>query len=350
MADTRTCVLVAGYPDIETATKDFDALVAAVKAKKVKIEGAILVTHDEDGKVVVQQTGDHLGPQGHGLGRRRRRARRPGRAAAARRRRRRRRGRRRRRQVRRSTRSRRGLAGQVGENAQAGHGRDHRDVRRRGPPRRRAGAAGRAGRSRSSQMRRERASTALKDALAEAMGKFNPDRTVLPIPDRAFGGVAGPHDGRRPSPTGRSSPARRRPRARPNVLLVLIDDAGFGGPDTFGGGIRTPNLTRVQQMGLTYNRFHVTAVCSPTRAALLTGRNHHRVGMGGIAEFPGPFPGYTGTRPRSCTALPRILQGERLRHRRLRQVAHDARPRDGRRRPVRPLAARRGASTTGGAS
>ena len=61
-------------------------------------------------------------------------------------------------------------------------------------------------------------------------------------------------------------------------------------------------------MGLTYNRFHVTAVCSPTRAALLTGRNHHRVGMGGIAEFPGPFPGYTGTRPRSCTALPRILR------------------------------------------
>ena len=92
------------------------------------------------------------------------------------------------------------------------------------------------------------------------------------------------------------------------MLIVLIDDAGFGGPDTFGGGIRTPNLTRVQQQGITYNRFHVTAVCSPTRAALLTGRNHHRVGMGGIAEFPGPFPGYTGIRPQSCTALPRILR------------------------------------------
>ena len=92
------------------------------------------------------------------------------------------------------------------------------------------------------------------------------------------------------------------------MLIVLIDDAGFGGPDTFGGAIRTPNLTRVQQQGVTYNRFHVTAVCSPTRAALMTGRNHHRVGMGGIAEFPGPFPGYTGVRPRSCTALPRILR------------------------------------------
>ena len=61
-------------------------------------------------------------------------------------------------------------------------------------------------------------------------------------------------------------------------------------------------------MGLTYNRFHVTAVCSPTRAALLTGRNHHRVGFGSVAEFPGPFPGYTAARPRSCTAFPRILQ------------------------------------------
>ena len=107
--------------------------------------------------------------------------------------------------------------------------------------------------------------------------------------------------------TGRSSPATKAPDDAPNVLIVLIDDAGFGGPDTFGGGIRTPNLTRVQQQGITYNSFHVTAVCSPTRAALLTGRNHHRVGMGGIAEFPGPFPGYTGVRPRACTALPRIL-------------------------------------------
>jgi arylsulfatase A-like enzyme len=87
------------------------------------------------------------------------------------------------------------------------------------------------------------------------------------------------------------------------VLVVLIDDAGFGNPDTFGGPIATPNLTRVQQMGLTYNRFHVTAVCSPTRAALLTGRNHHRVGFGSIAEYPGPFPGYTAARPRSAASM-----------------------------------------------
>ena len=134
------------------------------------------------------------------------------------------------------------------------------------------------------------------------------------------------------------------------MLIVLIDDAGFGGPDTFGGGIRTPNLTRVQQMGLTYNRFHVTAVCSPTRAALLTGRNHHRVGMGGIAEFPGPFPGYTGTRPRSCTALPRILKENGYITGGFGKWHMTPGPRDGRRRPVRPLADRAGASTTGGAS
>jgi arylsulfatase len=147
----------------------------------------------------------------------------------------------------------------------------------------------------------------LKSALAEAGGKFNPDRTVLPIPDRQFGGTIGRTMAQSVADWS-FIPGPQPPENAPNVLIVLIDDAGFGGPDTFGGGINTPTLTRVQQMGLTYNRFHVTAVCSPTRAALMTGRNHHRVGMGSVAEFPGPFPGYTGTRPRSCTALPRILK------------------------------------------
>jgi arylsulfatase len=99
----------------------------------------------------------------------------------------------------------------------------------------------------------------------------------------------------------------KAPEDAPNVLVVLIDDAGFGQPDTFGGPIPTPNFSRVGEQGLRYNRFHVTALCSPTRAALLTGRNHHRVGMGSIAEFPGPYPGYTGTVPRSCASIPRIL-------------------------------------------
>ena len=69
------------------------------------------------------------------------------------------------------------------------------------------------------------------------------------------------------------------PEGAPNVLLVLIDDAGFGNPSTFGGPIDTPNYTRMAEKGLRYNRFHVTALCSPTRAALLTGRNNHGLGL-----------------------------------------------------------------------
>jgi arylsulfatase A-like enzyme len=98
------------------------------------------------------------------------------------------------------------------------------------------------------------------------------------------------------------------PEGAPNVLLVLIDDAGFGNPSTFGGPIQTPNYTRLAENGLRYNRFHVTALCSPTRAALLTGRNHHRVGFGMVGEFSGPFPGYNATIPRDCVPFPRILQ------------------------------------------
>jgi arylsulfatase A-like enzyme/uncharacterized membrane protein len=147
----------------------------------------------------------------------------------------------------------------------------------------------------------------LKSALAEAAGKFSPDRTVLPIPDRNFGGTAGRTIDQSVADWSMLA-GPQPPEDAPNVLIVLIDDAGFGNPDTFGGPISTPNLTRVQRNGLTYNRFHVTAVCSPTRAALLTGRNHHRVGFGSIAEYPGPFPGYTAVRPKSCTALPRILR------------------------------------------
>jgi arylsulfatase len=128
----------------------------------------------------------------------------------------------------------------------------------------------------------------LKAALAEAAGKFSPDRTVLPIPDRNFGGTRGRTIDRSVS-DWTMIPGPQPPDGAPNVLIVLIDDAGFGNPDTFGGPISTPNMTRVQQMGITYNRFHVTAVCSPTRAALLTGRNHHRVGFGSTVALLGLF-------------------------------------------------------------
>jgi arylsulfatase A-like enzyme len=89
---------------------------------------------------------------------------------------------------------------------------------------------------------------------------------------------------------------------------VLIDDAGFGNPSTFGGPIQTPNYTRMAEGGVRYNRFHVTAICSPTRAAMLTGRNSHAVGFGSVGEFAGGYPGYSATLPRDCAPLPRILR------------------------------------------
>ena len=98
------------------------------------------------------------------------------------------------------------------------------------------------------------------------------------------------------------------PAGAPNVLLVLLDDAGFGNPSTFGGPIDTPNYTRLAEGGLRYNRFHVTAICSPTRAALLTGRNSHAVGFGSIGELSGGYPGYSAMLPRDCAPLPRILR------------------------------------------
>src|SRR5262249_36746070 len=101
----------------------------------------------------------------------------------------------------------------------------------------------------------------------------------------------------------------KAPQGAPNVLLVLIDDAGFGNPSTFGGPCQTPTLTRLANQGLRYNRFHVTALCSPTRAALLSGRNHHAIGFGSIAEFAGGWPGYNATWPKSAASIVQILQG-----------------------------------------
>jgi arylsulfatase len=134
-----------------------------------------------------------------------------------------------------------------------------------------------------------------------------PDRSILPIRREAFAGVANRTlDGSQPDWNLIGHPTA--PDGAPNVLLVLIDDAGFGNPSTFGGPIQTPNYTRIAEEGLRYNRFHVTALCSPTRAALLTGRNNHAVGFGSVGEFAGGFPGYSASLPRDCAPLPRILR------------------------------------------
>jgi len=297
-------VIMAGYPTVEAAHKDFDGLVALIKDKKVRSEGVILVEHDDDGQVKVAETGDHLGRKGLGWG---------GGvglvvglfappllasvavgAAAG------------------------GVIGKftkhkVDSGMEAGLGDKLRpgtaaivamidDDDRLAAERALAGTP-----AKSVVAMDKKGVRGLKDALAEAALKFVPDRTVLPIPDKPFGGTAGR--------TLRDSvadwamiPGPKAPEGGPNVLVVLIDDAGFGAIDTFGGPVSTPAFTRVQQMGVTYDKFHVTAVCSPTRAALLTGRNQHRVGFGSIAEYPGPFPGYTAAKPRSCAGFPRILK------------------------------------------
>ena len=304
MTSQLTNVLVAAYQSVDVASTEFDGLIAQVKAKQVRVDAVILVAHDEAGNVTVQKTGDSVGRTGAkwggGVGFLVGLAAPPllaatvvgaaggailGKVA--------------------DHKVEQGLHDKLGEAMKPGTAAiiamfeaDQRLAVEQALP----------GSPAKSVVETDKKGTkALTDSLAEAMGKFVQDRSALPIPNRTFGGVAGR--------TLKDSvadwlmiPGPKAPESAPNVLLVLIDDAGYGSPETFGGPVRTPALTRVQQMGLAYNRFHVTAVCSPTRAALLTGRNQHRVGFGSIAEYPGPFPGYTASKPRSCTAVPRILK------------------------------------------
>jgi len=98
------------------------------------------------------------------------------------------------------------------------------------------------------------------------------------------------------------------PKGAPNVLLIITDDVGYGAPSTFGGVIPTPALDRVAANGLRYINFHTTALCSPTRAALITGRNHHSVGFGVISELSTGFPGYDSIIPKDATTIGRILR------------------------------------------
>ncbi len=296
-------LLVAAYQDPETADAEFDALAAKVRAKEISAQGMILVAKDPDGTVNVKDTGDKAGRKGAtwgsgvgllvGLAS-------PvllgsvvvgaaggaavGKVAGSK--------------------VRAEVEGKVGEGLKDGTA----VILAMFPPSERLAFEQALPGSPMKSIAEMDDNTVgeLKDALADASGKFNPDRTVLPIPDRKFGGTSGRT--LRDSVSDWSMiPGPQAPEDAPNVLIVLIDDAGFGNPSTFGGPVQTPTMTRVRDMGLTYNRFHVTAVCSPTRAALLTGRNQHRVGFGSIAEYPGPFPGYTAAKPKSCAGLPRIM-------------------------------------------
>ena len=231
MAETPTDVLVAGYEEIDAATRDFESLIALVRDGRVSIEGVILVTHARDGSVAVRQTGDEHGRKGLGWG--------GGVGLAV------------------------GLfapplLASVAVGAVAGGviGKfvDHRveqdihdkigenlppgsagiiavfdDEQRLGVEQALGGAL-----LRSVVQGDKQGTGALKESLAEAMGKFSPDRTVLPIPDPNFGGTVGRTlDQSVPDWTINMTPSA--PEGAPNVLLVLIDDAGFGNPSTFGG-------------------------------------------------------------------------------------------------------------------
>ncbi len=129
--------------------------------------------------------------------------------------------------------------------------------------------------------------------------------TALPTPTPAFGGRSA-----RLLPDSVARPLARAgaPAGAPNVLLIMLDDVGFGSCSTFGGPVPTPALDRVAAAGLRYNQFHTTALCSPTRAALLTGRNHHAVHCGGIPEIANSFPGYDSVIPPEAATVAQVLR------------------------------------------
>jgi arylsulfatase A-like enzyme len=132
-------------------------------------------------------------------------------------------------------------------------------------------------------------------------------RQVLPIPDRSYEGLM-TYDAKDPDTSFPPIEPLRPPDGAPNVLIVLIDDTGFGASSAFGGPVHTPTFERLAGDGLKYNRFHTTALCSPTRQALLTGRNHHAVGMGGITEIATSAPGYSSVRPSTAAPLAETLK------------------------------------------
>ncbi len=132
-------------------------------------------------------------------------------------------------------------------------------------------------------------------------------RQVLPILDKAHVGLT-TYDARNPETVYPPIRDIRPPAGAPNVLIVLIDDAGFGSASVFGGPCQTPTFEKLAANGLRYNRFHTTALCSPTRQALLTGRNHHSAGMGCITETATSAPGYTSVLPKNKSPLAMTLK------------------------------------------
>jgi arylsulfatase A-like enzyme len=148
--------------------------------------------------------------------------------------------------------------------------------------------------------------TILSLALGAAFSLPVAAQEILPFPPKPSGSIAG-----RTMQESIYSPlpaVNRLPKDAPNVVVVLIDDVGPAQASTYGGEIHTPALDKVAKEGISYNRFHTTAMCSPTRAALLTGRNHHRVASGQITELANDWDGYMGTMPKSSATVAEVLK------------------------------------------
>src|SRR5208337_4227729 len=143
--------------------------------------------------------------------------------------------------------------------------------------------------------------TALLGAMALQAGA----QEVLPRPEQPFGGRIGltAQDSIKDFPK-----AVEAPKGAPNILIILTDDVGFGASSTFGGPVPTPTMDRLAQNGLRYTQFHTTALCSPTRAALLTGRNHHVAGFGVVSEMSTGYDGYNAIIPRETAMGAATLQ------------------------------------------
>jgi arylsulfatase len=149
------------------------------------------------------------------------------------------------------------------------------------------------------------ASAVASTALPRAATAATNNEGVLPKPEPPFQGKVGRtvKDSTPDFPKSVEAPA-----GAPNVLLILTDDVGFGATSTFGGPIQTPNFQHVADNGLRYNMYHTTALCSPTRAALITGRNHHSVASGVITEFATGYPGYNSLVPKSAGSVGAVLK------------------------------------------
>jgi arylsulfatase len=132
-------------------------------------------------------------------------------------------------------------------------------------------------------------------------------RHILPIPDAKHVGLT-TYDAKDPNTKYPPIVPLRPPVGAPNVLIVLLDDVGFGASSAFGGPCNTPTAERLAANGLKYNRFHTTALCSPTRQAMLTGRNHHSVGMGAITEMATSAPGNNSIQSKEKAPFPEILK------------------------------------------